>query len=103
AAAAPKSPTTVPSVGCSIGVLDLITRYLSAVPHSQSSPGAVHWSVALEPVLAVIPSARGVPGGRVSVPYAPVPHSSWRDVHHSSFVPHAELSVSHVNMLPSRV
>src|SRR5438876_872509 len=37
-----KSPTTVPSVGWSIGLFDSMIRYLLAVPHSQSSPGADH-------------------------------------------------------------
>ena len=68
AAPASKSPTTVPSVGCSIGLLDLMIRYLVAVPQSQSSPGAVHWSVDAGAARGVASSLVGVPGGRVSVP-----------------------------------
>src|SRR6188474_329691 len=89
--------STVPSVGCLIGWVEPITRNLEASPQSQSSPGV--FQTRFTTCWVTVPKWRlsAVPGGRVSVPYAPVFHSSCREVHHSSFPPHAGRLVGHEN------
>ena len=65
----PPRRADVPSAGSSIGPSEAITRKRAAVPHSQSSPGAVHSKVTSpEPSSRVAVRSSGEPGRPSVVP-----------------------------------